>query len=61
MIPLPQQVNIVHKEGTSSLKENSPPYFSKKESQPLYTPHNHPVNTTLYILILVVQSTTLEF
>jgi len=33
-------------------RNTSPPYFSKKESQPLYTPtpHNHPVSLTLSVL-----------
>ena len=30
-------------------RETSPPYFSMKEPQPMYTPHNHAVNFTLSI------------
>jgi hypothetical protein len=38
MQQLLQQANIVHTENTSPFKKNSPPYFSKKESQTQYTP-----------------------
>ena len=37
MPPLLQQANIYHTEDTSSFKKTSLPYFSEKESQPLYT------------------------